>query len=689
MKHVLLSLSFLFTSAFAETNSDLQNLLNNVSEFTTDTKLNIDYQPSILTILYSSDLELLGVQTLHEALNFIPGIETTLTSSGISQVIARGVSEPNDAIHIKMRYFIDGIDIGVNYFANFPIELIDRIEVLRGGASAIYGQGAFHGAVNIITKSSLSNRKNLVNFEYGSYDYNKGSAVIHTKLNNFDIGIDAYYQKHDRSLDATTAPTSIVNGAQYYSIAETFSREKTTQEAIKDMSIGISIKNKEWSFTSRYQRNRSQNYYGAFGVLDHTTNSYTQKDTLALQLAYSSKISLNNNLKAKVGFLNSGYTLNTYYFQLEPNSVGFKDPHYILNAENKLYYTELSLINNYFKKHKIKLGAYFGYSIESENRFETNADAQAKVGVEYPAGSNTYWPYEEKLTSLYGNQGVFNLPGNQSQVSFYLQDLYQIYNSLDFSCNIRYDKYDYFTPMLSYRGAFVYSQDDINIYKFIYSHSYRLPSYNEAFASDHFGIFIGNPSLKPESVTTTELAYSYVKEQQRLHINTYYSIYKDAIDASFDDKFIIENMTKPRYSYGIEFEYTHNFANDKKLIFGASYTQYTYSNHTYNQDITLTNPNISPLTSSLSYIYPFLSKWTISTKIDYYNTKKLAKSDTTISDTLLVAFNVYYKVTKKTKIALLMKNLFNSPYYYPAAGLNTAPMKREGRTIFAKFQYAF
>ncbi|MDQ7067987.1 MAG: TonB-dependent receptor [Sulfurimonas sp.] len=235
-------------------------------------------------------------------------------------------------------------------------------------------------------------------------------------------------------------------------------------------------------------------------------------------------------------------------------------------------------------------------------------------------------PYEEKLTSLYGKQGVFNLPGNQSQISFYLQDLYHVYSNLDFSCNIRYDNYDYFTPMLSYRAAFVYSQDDTNIYKLIYSHSYRLPSYNEAFGSSHFGIFVGNPSLKPESVTTTELSYTYVKEQQRLHINTYYSIYKDAIDASFDDKFIIDNIKESRYSYGAELEYTHNFKNDKKLIFEASYTQYIYKNISNNQNIQIKNPNISPITGSLAYIHSFSTEWTASTKIDYYSKKSLLKA---------------------------------------------------------------
>ena len=180
---------FMSITLFAQEKSNFESLFKEVSDFTTQTNINIDHQPSVLTVLYSDDLKAMGVRTLNEAFDFVPGIETSMSSSGNNKVITRGASEPNNFVFIKMKYFIDGVDLGYNYYGDFPIELIDRIEVLRGGASAIYGQGAFLGAVNIITKSSIKSANNSVNIESGSFNYRKGSALLHTQVGGWDIGL--------------------------------------------------------------------------------------------------------------------------------------------------------------------------------------------------------------------------------------------------------------------------------------------------------------------------------------------------------------------------------------------------------------------------------------------------------------------------------------------------------------------
>ena len=67
-----------------------------------------------------------------------------------------------------------------------PLEVIEKIEIIKGSASRIYGQNAFTGAVNIITKKEIKNDLSI-EFSNGSFDQKRGSFRIQKELKNSDI----------------------------------------------------------------------------------------------------------------------------------------------------------------------------------------------------------------------------------------------------------------------------------------------------------------------------------------------------------------------------------------------------------------------------------------------------------------------------------------------------------------------
>ena len=693
MKNYIVACSLLLSfPLFAQEKNDFESLFKEVTDFTTKTNINIDHQPSVLTVLYSDDLQALGVRTLNEAFDFIPGTETTVSTSGNNRVTTRGASEPNNYVYIKMKYFLDGVDIGYNYYADFPIELIERIEVLRGGASAIYGQGAFLGAVNIITKSSIKSAKNSVNFEAGSFNYKKGSAVLHTQLNNWNIGVDAYYKKDDKTVSAPTAPVAILPFPlpAMYGVNDTFSREKESLEGLQEKSFGFIANKDEWTFTSRYFVKHSQNYYGEYNLLDFNDAGYTEYKTASAKLSYESKLADNIAIKADIGTLVNDYRVNSYFYQIEPNPVGLTNPHFDMQNSTQTTYSELSLESTQFDNHKIKVGAYVGYVDLTKNQYATNVDNISKIGVADPFMPGVYWANETKLTTLEGDRGFYNMPSNKQLLqSYYFQELYHASETLNFSFNARLDDYEFFDSMLSWRGALVYSEDNINIFKLISSRAYRVPSYVEAFFVNHLDIYVGNPALKPESVDTFEAAYIYTQSNQTLRANIYYSIYKDAIDASLDNKFIYHNNSNDRYSHGIELEYSEEFNNRSKLMLNASYTQYKYTNVALGENIEINNPDISQSIAHAAYIYPITPLLSWSNVARYYGKKELAKYKGTIDDVMLLDSTLRYRFKKDFTTSLMVKNLLDTTYYYPSLGTNIAPMQREGRVIYANIQYDF
>tara|TARA_B100000900_G_scaffold62684_1_gene48212 strand:+ start:40 stop:1899 length:1860 start_codon:yes stop_codon:yes gene_type:complete len=70
-----------------------------------------------------------------------------------------------------------------------PLEVIEKIEITKGSAGRVYGQNAFTGAINIITKKDIENNISL-NLVGGSFDQKRGSLTVQRKLENSDILIN-------------------------------------------------------------------------------------------------------------------------------------------------------------------------------------------------------------------------------------------------------------------------------------------------------------------------------------------------------------------------------------------------------------------------------------------------------------------------------------------------------------------
>ncbi|MDX9743682.1 MAG: TonB-dependent receptor [Arcobacteraceae bacterium] len=663
---------------------DIEKLFKDANNFTNSTNLNIDYQPSVLTVLYASDLEALGISTLSEALDFVPGLQTMTGTSNISKVVIRGNTQPYDFVFEKIKFFINGLDVNYYYYyTNFPISLIDRIEVLRGGASALYGQNAYSGAINIVTKST-GDLQNSINLGAGSFNQKNASAVINKTFGDWKLGIDAYYFKNDKKVDAPSGKTTATSISNYL-----FTRDKESLEGNLEKSIGIILKNDNWSLNSRYTTTTMQNGYGSFGLIDFNEEGSFKFTTLTSELAYKTDISEHNKMKSTVGILRNNAELNTYFYKYEPNNFGLYDPHYQYNYTKQTLHAEISLINNSIDNHEIEIGAYFGRVFTLDNDFSTNADAIANIGLHV---GDYYVPISNQLTTLSGSTGFVRSTGAQSISSYYLQDTFHFNDALDFSFNVRMDDYEFFDKVTSLRFASVYSLDNTNIFKFILSKSYRIPSLIEKNLVGHIGIS-GNQNIKPENTNTAELAYIYTTSKDNFKINTYYSICQNAIDLKHDGlynntTFQYYNNSDDQKNYGLELEYTKKFENRSKLLFNASYSRFIYTNKELN--VTEANtPTASQITADLGYIYPLNEKLTFSGLAKYYGTKQLVDTTNTIEPVLLCNLTIQYRPINDVKLMLSGKNIFNQNYYYYGYNTIDGKMLREGTTWFLNMSYDF
>jgi len=113
---------------------------------------------TVVNTLSSKSFELTGASNMAQVLNFLPGlrVETYDRTCGASELKINGLSGQYTQILIDSRPIFSTL-AGVYGLEQLPAGMIERVEVIRGGGSALFGSSAIGGVINIITKEPLHN----------------------------------------------------------------------------------------------------------------------------------------------------------------------------------------------------------------------------------------------------------------------------------------------------------------------------------------------------------------------------------------------------------------------------------------------------------------------------------------------------------------------------------------------------
>jgi len=124
-----------------------------------------------INLISEEEIKLAGYSSLPELLQRQPGIE--ISNNGgqgkVSTLFLRGASSTHSVILLD-GIRIDSATAGLTAIENIPLSQIEKIEIVRGPASSLYGQDAIGGVIQIFTKKGLNGFKPYISFGYGKYN---------------------------------------------------------------------------------------------------------------------------------------------------------------------------------------------------------------------------------------------------------------------------------------------------------------------------------------------------------------------------------------------------------------------------------------------------------------------------------------------------------------------------------------
>ena len=274
-----------------------------------------------------------------------------------------------------------------------------------------------------------------------------------------------------------------------------------------------------------------------------------------------------------------------------------------------------------------------------------------------------------------------------STVSVFVQDEYELAQSLQVTAGLRYDHYTNSTDALSPRAAILYLPNESSVFKLLYGTAFRAPSAFERLYEDELGGWKPNPGLSPEHITTIELVW----EQQlteRLHsaVSAYQFRVRDLVDTTVDpaDSLIMFTNLGAAAARGIEGSL------NARLQSGASaYASYGFQ-RTEDTDTDLDLSNSPRHLAKFGLHFPFASVLWAAPQVRCESSRKTVY-DTETEPFWMADLNVGTKpLFGGLQVRFRLRNLFDQTYASPGGFEHSQPsLLQDGRSLRFELKYSF
>jgi outer membrane receptor protein involved in Fe transport len=619
---------------------DIEQLLH--LEVTTASRFEdkLSKAPSIMSVVTSDELRRFGGLTLGEVLQRVPGLTgSTQYFVDRSLVAARGDQTKTAGGHIL--FLINGrptrevMEGGVisDLLESFPVAILERIEVIKGPGSVLYGSNAFSAVVNLITKKATSNLAvfNALGGADGAVDAS-GHGLY--KRGDFNaVGAVQLHQLPDWPVTYLVPPSQ-----QDLSFAPHVPAVEPIIVRDKGAGAYLGLNYKNLRFMSAFTEWRST------GFIEGTV-SQTRLSRDFANLGYDYKVSDRWNMSIDATATRTTFT--------EP-------PFPYVTRNSNEFITEWTNLVTLSAKDRLSVGGLF-------NRIE---------GVELFTATNP---------------AVSDASGSRLGGALYAQIDHQLLTDVKLIAGFQTNKIGSIPLNTVPRGGVVWTPSRWASLKALYSEAFRAPSLDENLL-DNPGLG-GNPNLKPETVKTFDLGVFFEGKQAQLGIDYFHSSLRDNIvNAPGPTRAVYFNLGEVTFD-GIEVEGKYYF--QKNFFVQGSTLYQTNTDGNGNANVSpvpnvgfkagLSYENGRKLTASLFDVSdgPFDGYTAVNPLQGWHHI---------LNGRFRFDVSNYLPFGAHTGVAVVAhaNNLTNQPIWLPSgfSSVDTVPVQ-QGRNIFAGVEFTF
>ncbi len=664
---------------------DLMNL-----KITTASKVeeNVGDAPAIISVITSKEIEAYGALTLRDVIDRATNIYLTSGYTYRNNMVsirgnASSNANTNVLILVNGRPYRESLDNGINnsIYAGFPLDQVERLEIIRGPGSVLYGTTALTGVINIITKFDKT-QSIQGKFNYGTFNTRQASISGSQKWGGIEFNGGAMWLKSD-GWDYTTkgTPKAVPNGNGASLAANGVKLDETTYGVNAQLSYkGLKLST---VYTSTRQANLGifANWLDAVGVQKFLFNTETNRTLI--DLGYEKKISAIWRSTLNVtynGFREDKAYPETVYFKFDGKSND-------VLAEFTNYITPKEGFN-------IIAGVLTNTQTGNARSFEKRTDSSSPLGytqLNPLATEPNLNPNPHKMVTDY----------DQTWWSAYLQVDYKLTKEVKLIAGAQSNKVSGLDLSTSPRFGMIYNFAPAWGVKALYGKAFRSPAQSERNANNIPAI-ISNSNLKPEIIGTFETQLFFHKKSVELYLTYYNSLQEDVIRTSqTPDEFVIFSLSIPGApltqvatatylnggklrSQGLEFEGKAFINSNWSASFGASYQE-------IKNDEGNTNAYGMPkamVKTGLSYTTGFGLQLSAFNSFFGYGQDNINAAFTDVfnppaSSYHFLSMQATYKVVKNISLSVYATNVLDEKVYYPEYSkrqINTLP-GRAGRAL--------
>lgn len=610
-------------------------------------KQKVTEAPSSVSIVTADEIKKYGYRTLADILRSLKSFYITYDRF-YSYIGVRGFGRSGD-YNSRILLLVDGHRLNDNLYnaallgTEFvvDVDLIDRVEVIRGPGSSLYGNDAFFAVANVITRRGKNLGGVELSGEAGSFDTYKGRV---TYGGNFDNGVEAlasgtiYDSRGDRLFFNEFNTPATNNGVTDHTDYDRF------HNALAKLSYGgLAL---EGAYSSRTKGLAA----APFGVDFNDRRNSGSDIWWFVDLKYNRSFGSTLDVMGRLFYDSYDFDGNFIYGGVVNRPLG----------HGRWWGGEVQVAAKPLDGHRLVIGSeYLGNLRQRQEDFD----------------ENPFLSYidDKRRSDIW---------------AFYIQDEFSIFKHLILNAGARYDHYSTFGSTINPRIALIYTPIDGTVFKFLYGSAFRAPNVLELYYSASTSKQKGNPSLGPEKIDTFELIYEqYLGRNIRSSISGFYYTIKDLIVQVVDpsDGFSVYRNLDNADAKGFEAELEGKW--DNGLTGRASYSfQDARDGKT---GMTLAN---SPRhLAKLNLTVPLLRDKVFLGIEEQFTDRRKTRESRYVKAFFVTNLTLFSRnLLKNLELSATLYNLFDYSYGDPAGTTNVQDViRQDGRVFRVKLTYRF